>query len=759
MPPFPKFDIKPPAEGGNPYAPPGPGPLVFEQFEGINTSTSRYGVDDKQAYWMDGWMPIGPKQLRTMPDIGAAIYTAVGKTVVLFRFANIGPTFYAIVFLSDGSVVAVNVVTSAATTLLAAGTISAPAVYGCDVTQWAQQYVILVANQPNGYWLWDGNNIYTAGTLAPLVTITASGSGYVNPPLVLISGGTGSGAEILAQISGGVVTGAVVALPGSNYLAGQTVTLTFSGGNSGGSSAAITASLSHSAGGTGGAISLTWVYQPRGAINYWYLSSATVLTGGTGYSPFTFVNISGTGGGFVIPATLSVTISAGVITAVTVTNSGLWNAETGNTYNPNTYVTNAVVDNGGYYVSGTTISNGGTGYTPGTTITASGGGSPVSQASFSPVITAGVITAVTILSGGLYGSNTPPTLTVANPVANATGTVTLMPFAVQGTTAETYQGRVWVAAENELIFSAPGSFSDFATSDGGGDTASGDSFLRVTYVRLVNSNGFLYLIADSSINYISSVQTASTPPTTTFTNQNADPGTGSPWPASVETWGRNIVFGNAYGIHVCYGAETVKISEALDGFYPTGNFSSEPSSARSVVFGKKLWMMLLNVTDLVTGQAVNKLLIWNGKFWWTSEQGVTLTFIATMEQNSVPIAYGTDGTSIYPLFQVPSANFTKTTQSKLWSEPGGYQFVKAAVRLWSILFNDEVASATVTYEIDSDNADSATYAATVPQGLCLLPPQAIGQWGTLQGLTITTTAPQVDLWTAMMQPEIVQYKG
>ena len=62
---------KPTPEQPNPYVPRGPTePLMFDQFQGINTSTTRAGVDDKMAYWLDGFMPIGPRFLRTLYDVG-----------------------------------------------------------------------------------------------------------------------------------------------------------------------------------------------------------------------------------------------------------------------------------------------------------------------------------------------------------------------------------------------------------------------------------------------------------------------------------------------------------------------------------------------------------------------------------------------------------------------------------------------------------------------------------------------------------------
>ena len=78
-----KFKVQPAAGAQeNPYLPPGPSTstMVMEDFLGINTSTTRPGVDDKQCFWMDGWMPIGPRDARTLPDIGSTIYTAPVNT-------------------------------------------------------------------------------------------------------------------------------------------------------------------------------------------------------------------------------------------------------------------------------------------------------------------------------------------------------------------------------------------------------------------------------------------------------------------------------------------------------------------------------------------------------------------------------------------------------------------------------------------------------------------------------------------------------
>ena len=349
-----------------------------------------------------------------------------------------------------------------------------------------------------------------------------------------------------------------------------------------------------------------------------------------------------------------------------------------------------------------------------------------------------------------------------------------MPFGIQGTAIETYQGRAWVANGPIVYFAAPGSFTDFATSDGGGNFTSGDNFLKVGYTRLVNTNGFLYLVADLSMNYISGVTTSGSPPTTTFTNQNADPEIGTPYPYSVLTRGRDIVLANSFGVHVSRGANLEKVSEALDGVWTSvANFGSlsQLSSAKATVFSKKIWMVLAQIVDPVANTTQNKLLIWNGKEWYASVQGFgPLTFIATQEINSVLTAWGTDGNVIRPLFQSASTAFQKTIQSRYWDEPGGYQFSKATGRFWSVWNYNVAGSLNILANIDavainsggSTTTDSMTYTIASPTGAgyFVTPPQAVGQQGVLTGMTLQTNEADVSLVSAMIQSDPkISYRG
>lgn len=602
---------RPPAgEQPSPYLPAGPPePQIFEEFEGIYTTTSRPGVDDKQMWWCDGFMPIGRRFLRTMYGVGPALFTAssVSSTpIVCFDFANIGSTPYCVVFNTAGEVIMVNTETGAVTIAAAAGTISNPSRATVGVSQFGSAYILIVAQQTDGYFLWNGTVFFKPGGVSPVFTLTSGGTGYTSSLVITTTGGGGSGATFSYTLAGGVIVDIQVVNPGTGYTSAPTLVFTRNGGS--GSAASITA--------------------------------------------------------------------------------------------------------------------------------------------------------------------------------------TVMPTAIGGTALEIYQGRVWIVNNALVTFSAPGSPVVFASASGGGNFTSTDSFLRARFTGLKQTNGFLYLIGDSSVNYISGVQTSGSPPTTTFTNQNADPEVGTPWGATLLVYSRNILFANSFGMHLNYGAAVTKISEPLDGVYSTvTNFGSFlPSAAKAIIFAKKVALLLLPIVDPVSGQQVNKLLMWDSKRWWASGQDVSLIYINYQEINSVLTAFGTDGESIYPLFQQPSVGFTKTVQSKLWDKPGSYNITKQTTRLWGmfryysaespnlrITIDNEISSEEVQSDLGpleaqwltSTDAPATWLTATdVPaawttsaEGIVVLEPTAVGQNGALTGLTVQTEAADMAIISMMIQNEVTAYRG
>lgn len=538
-------------------------PYVFDVFAGVNTKATRPAIKDEEMSWSDGFMPLGPSNLRTLYDVGDPLYTTTGDlTITFFGFGNAGQTReqqtagtpICIIILSDGSALQVNVESGVQTPMAPAGTFTTTTI---GMSQYGNQYIILVADQTDGYFLWDTVNFYQAGGLAPGIEITNGGTGYLLAPTIGFTGGSGSGATATAVVVDGVVTEIYITNPGSGYVVGDTVTVT-----------------------------------------------------------------------------------------------------------------------------------------------------------------------ITPTSGG----------------SAAAATVTIMPFGIQGSSVETYTNRVWVSNDDMVFFTAPSSVSDFSNTNGGGDFRSNDSFLKVGYTRLRQSNGFLYLLADSSINYISGVQTGGTPVTTTFSNLNVDPQIGTPYPNSVQVFSRNIMFANNLGIFLSVGGAVTKNSSPLDGVYNTvpAFGGALLSGAVANIFNIQVYMALVPIIDPISGQQVNKLLMTDGKRWWTSPQSIDLTFITSQEISSVLTAWGTDDTSIYPLFQTPSVSFRKVVQSKLYSEPT-YYIIKESVRYSGIFNYFTLSGEPVNIAIDNEYGAGVAAAIEVNQNAVI--------WTNDDGDVVTWTNDSMEIVT------------
>jgi hypothetical protein len=182
-------------------------------------------------------------------------------------------------------------------------------------------------------------------------------------------------------------------------------------------------------------------------------------------------------------------------------------------------------------------------------------------------------------------------------------------------------------------------------------------------------------------------------------------------------------------------------------------------------------MTLTTFVNPLTGATVTEPFMWDGKRWFASPQNMNMIFIGSQELNSVFTAYGTDGTIVAPLFTTPSTNFTKTVESKLWAEPGGYMVNHAPGRFWALTNYYSLSSPSIVLSIDAVSADpnhagsivstSASYTIPGPTstGHWATPPQAIGQQGILTGLTIKTNCNDMALIAVTMDAKIVGYRG
>ncbi len=232
------------------------------------------------------------------------------------------------------------------------------------------------------------------------------------------------------------------------------------------------------------------------------VSSATVTAGGTGYSSPT-ATISDPGGG--TGATLSLTVSAGVITAASVTAAG-------SNYSPNARVT--IADGAGtgctlsftytasstdptyFYISGATVTAGGSSYHSGTYVVLTRSDGYMVPQILSLTVAAGVVTACSVvLSGDDYAFFDNVGLYVSSvQIVDSTGSGGAISLTLGSTTTNNpgcstyHDGRQWFAGSNAqpqtLWGSVSGAFNNMSVSV---PTRDSDAITRTLASRQVNA--------------------------------------------------------------------------------------------------------------------------------------------------------------------------------------------------------------------------------------------------------------------------------
>jgi hypothetical protein len=739
-----------------------------------------------------------------------------GLTIVWKCFFNIGIVYYCAVFLSDGSAVQVSMSTLAQTQIGPPGVFyQASTGYLPYARQWGTQYLVISnRNTQNDYWAWDGVLLYSAGTVAPAgVNITSGGAAYSSLPNLTVYGGFGSGIAITPVILGGQVVEMNITNPGSGYEPGDVVQVAFSGGGSDTSPVLVAALTATSVAGVtitvpGSGYTFASVQFTGGGGGSGAIATATIVGGaitavvmtniGSGYTTAPGVLIVGDGAGarasavlvpsgvvsiavanggsnFTSVPLLEITGGAGagavaiaVLTATSVASVNLTAGGSGYTSAP----TIAFVGGGGSGAAATavlsgdavghvTLTNVGSGYTGPIQVTFTGGGGSGAGATVLYAPTS--IGSVEVSAVGQYYTTAPAI--IVQPGANnaAAATLTLMPFGVSGSVMETYLSRIWIFDPAPSPYSAlppggnwqasaPGSFTDFATSDGGVSAINTDAFLDLQYTQVRQSSGYLYALGNGSVSVISNVNTSGSPSTTTFNYQNVDPQAGCAWRDSLQDFSRSTIFANRAGIYGLYGGAATKISGNLDQLFTNAIFpptagAVTPCSAIATIFNIKHYMLLMTVVDPDTGVTRIVMATWNEKDWVVTTQTVDLSFIATQKQGSVYAAYGSDGSSIYPLFAAPSSALQKRFDTKLYGSDRIF-IEKAAQGVWMQAQDNSAGevgiSGALTATISGMGGGAINgFAVTVPEGVSApflnqvamaSPPPAWNVWGTsIQG--------------------------
>jgi hypothetical protein len=299
-------------------------------------------------------------------------------------------------------------------------------------------------------------------------------------------------------------------------------------------------------------------------------------------------------------------------------------------------------------------------------------------------------------------------ITVSNEFTGITGAISFivdwpMPSGIVGTAIEIYNASPWIVNGRTILASAPANGADFATSDGAVSLTVKDSYVQAGYTGLKQLDGFLYLIAASAVDVISDVQTSGSPASTTFLRVNVSPLIGSPWRDTIVALPSSIAFANATGCYEVAGGQAQKISDSADGIFENATFSANPSACIVTLSETICYGLTLRIADPDTKTAANVLLMWDGKRWFLATQETQPTIVATQDDGSVLTGWGSDGTTLFSMFAVPSTNLTKKSKSWFAQGDSGITTRKMLKRIYAQFGNLPVEEPSLSLTIDTEN--------------------------------------------------------
>jgi len=353
-----------------------------------------------------------------------------------------------------------------------------------------------------------------------------------------------------------------------------------------------------------------------------------------------------------------------------------------------------------------TLSGTGTGYTTATAAV----GAPNQTGGTQSVITLTTngtsITSVSAYGTGLStgtGYTSVPTVTITS--AGSGQTITAALVSQPGTCIASFSGRVWIANGRTLYFTAAGTNNDFYSASAG-NIIFNDSTLIGNITQLVSANNFLYIFGVDSINVISDVRINTTTGSTLYTNTNISASVGSDLPYAMMPYFRSIVFMNRYGVYALVGSTTSKISDALDGLFPSIDFTKTVSAGQVLIYNILCasFNFYYNGTSGTQSAAQYIQAIFFDKKWFFTYQGA-VKYIVSVPVNGSATIYSTTGSDLQTMYQSASIAQATKIQSALLGM-GNIIRDKVALKFGVEAILSQAIGNNITVTIDSENATS-----------------------------------------------------
>lgn len=353
------------------------------------------------------------------------------------------------------------------------------------------------------------------------------------------------------------------------------------------------------------------------------VQSVTITDGGSGFTAFPSVALSGGGGS---GATLSVAyMGLGSVQTInsTGTNYKVGDILTLAAFNvaqrsPSQLTVTTVNATGG--VTGVSVSNPGAGFGTFGTFPAVSGGSGTGCT----MTVSWVVTEVDVATRG-SGYTGPPSITFSGggpPTRQATAT-SVVSGSLAGTAVAAYAGRVWIASGRTVTFTDVNSYNTFIVS--GSSFTINDNYLHNNITALFTANNYLYIFGPDSIDVLSNV-TVSASGTASFSRVNVTAAVGTDQPNSIFSYYRSVAFAATNGFYLLSGSSPEKIDDVITPLVAQIDFSTyiyNSISGGQVTLNNELcaaWQV--NFTDIfMSGGAFKSiLLIYSKGRWFFSRQ-------------------------------------------------------------------------------------------------------------------------------------------
>jgi hypothetical protein len=234
-------------------------------------------------------------------------------------------------------------------------------------------------------------------------------------------------------------------------------------------------------------------------------------------------------------------------------------------------------------------------------------------------------------------------------------------------------GRAWICTARAITFtdvpaSGPPVLADFSATNGAGTVALTDPTIRNNITRLWAQNGYLYIIAPTSISVISDVYVPSgaSPPTPLFTLLNIQATIGSDQQFSIFAFNQALMFANSYGVWALYGTQCQRISEDIDGTWQYRD-TSQAITGGAVLSNNLLSAAFCFKRLASPGEwpAATVLAVYTDKKWWFANYG-SVTGIINALKSTDQILFGLIGNKLYQLFAPGASPPAFTMSTPLW---------------------------------------------------------------------------------------------